>query len=252
MPEKSDHFTAAVEQRVGENTRLRLQAFDRQDSWAFGVIPGFNGPESSLPSPPCPSFTPLPDSTYQRDYSRGVQLVVQRRSANRLSGWLGYTLARARERQYQVLYPLSPIGTDGLFPYSTPYYPTLEDQQHSLNAFAMYRLRPSLSLSGKFLYGSGVPVPSGTYIILGGDQYVQTGFNTQRLGAYQRLDIRADKDWAFQHWKLTLYGEVLNLTDHYNARYFYTSPINLTTGQVQVQTLQGLPITPTAGMAFQF
>jgi hypothetical protein len=256
MPEKSDHFTAAVEQRWGENTRVRLQAFDRQDSWAFGVIPGFSGSASSLPSPPCPSFVPLPDSTYQRDYSRGVQLVLQRRSANRLSGWLGYTLAQARERQYRVWYPIYVSGVIAgytcLFNGATPYYPTLEDQRHSLNAFAMYRLKPTLSLSGKFLYGSGFPVPSGTYVVLGGGQYVQTGINTERLGVYQRLDLRTDKDWAFHHWKLTLYGEVLNLTNHYNARYFYTSPINLNTGQVQVATLQGLPITPTAGLVFQF
>ncbi|HET9408439.1 MAG TPA: TonB-dependent receptor [Candidatus Sulfotelmatobacter sp.] len=245
MPEKSDHFTAAIEQRLGENTRLRLQVFDRQDSWPFGVLPGVSA--TNFPTPPCPSFVPLPNSTYQRDYSRGVQLIVQRRSANRLSGWLGYTLARAQERQYEIATPVSPFHSF----FDTPYYPTLEDQRHSLNAFAMYRLRPSLSLSGKLLYGSGFPVPSGTYTPLGNGQYVQTGINTQRLGAYQRLDIRADKDWAFHHWKLTLYGEVLNLTNHYNARYFYTSPIN-STGQVQVQTLRGLPTTPTAGLAFQF
>jgi hypothetical protein len=257
MPEKSDHLTAAIEQRLGENTRVRLQAFDRQDSWAFGVLPGFNGSALSLPSPPCPSFMPLPDSTYQRDYSRGAQLVLQRRSANRLSGWLGYTLAQARERQYQVVYPIYVSGVivaeTNLFNFATPYhYPTLEDQRHSLNAFAMYRLKPTLSLSGKFLYGSGFPVPSGTYAVLGNGQYVQTGTNTERLGVYQRLDVRADKDWAFQRWKLTLYGEVLNLTNHFNARYFYTSPVDPNTGQVQVKTLQGLPITPTAGVVFQF
>jgi len=257
MPEKSDHFNAAIEQRWGENTRLRLQAFDRQDWWAFGVIPGFNGSASSLPAPPCPSFVPLRDSTYQRDYSRGVQLVLQRRSANRLSGWLGYTLAQARERQYQVVYPIYVsgviVGGTNLFNFATPYYyPTLEDQRHSLNAFAMYRLKPTLSLSGKFLYGSGFPVPSGTYAVLGNGQYVQTGINTERLGVYQRLDVRADKDWAFRRWKLTLYGEVLNLTNHSNARYFNTSPVDPNTGQIQVKTLEGLPITPTVGLVFQF
>jgi hypothetical protein len=256
MPEKSDHFTAAVEQRLGPDTRIRLQAFDRQDSWAFGVLPGFNGSALSVPPPPCPSFVPLRDSTYQRDYSRGVQFIVQRRSANRLSGWLGYALAQARERQYQVLYPIvvagKVVGGSVLFADNTPYYPTVEDQRHSLNLFAMYRLRPSLSLSGKWLYGSGFPIPGGAYVAVGNGQYVAVGQNIMRLGIYQRLDVRADKDWVFQRRKLTLYAEVLNLTNHYNARYAYTSAIDPNTGQAQVKTLQGLPLTPTLGLVLQF
>jgi hypothetical protein len=245
MPEKSDHITAAIEQRMGENTRIRLQTFDRQDSIALGLIQGFSGPPIS---PPCPSFAPLPNSIYQRDYSRGAQLILQRRSSNRLSGWLGYTFARARERQYEVATPVSP----GHIFFDTPYYPTLDDQRHTLNLFGTYRLRPSLSLSGKFLYGSGFPVPSGSYILVGNGQYAAIGVNQTRLGDYARMDLRADKDWAFPHWKLTLNVEVLNATNHYNPRYFYESGINVQTGQTQVKTLQGLPVTPTAGLVFQF
>jgi hypothetical protein len=81
---------------------------------------------------------------------------------------------------------------------------------------------------------------------------VPVGLNSTRLGNYDRLDLRIDKDWAFARWKLTLYGEVLNLTNHYNARYAYTSGVDPNTGLAQVRTLQGLPITPTAGLAFQF
>lgn len=164
-------------------------------------------------------------------------------------------------RQPRNFTTLSPCGTateiaTPVSPYTfssdTPYYPTLEDQRHTLNVFAMYRLRPSLNLSGKFLYGSGFPVPSGTYIQLSSGQYVPVGLNETRLRPYARLDVRADKDWAFRRWKVTLYGEILNLSNHYNARFFYSSGINPTTGQAQVNTLQGLPITPTAGLVFQF
>jgi len=245
MPETSNHLTVAIDQRVGENTRIRLQAFDRQDSWTIGLIQGFNG---QVITPPCGGFAPLANSTYQRDYSRGAQLILQRRSANRLSGWLGYTWVTARERQFGVLVPVSPYH----FFFDTIYYPTLEDQRHTLSLFAMYRLRPSLNLSGKFLFGSGFPVPSGTYVQVGTGQYVPVGLNATRLGAYARLDLRTDKDWAFQRWKLTLYGEVLNLTNHYNGRYAYESGIDPNTGKALVQTLQGLPITPTAGLVFQF
>ena len=246
MPEKADHYTAAIEQRLGENTRIRVQAFSRQDAWSLAVVPGFDG--LSLLSPPCPSLSALPNSTYQRDYSRGAQLILQRRSANRLSGWLGYTFVRARERQFEVAIPVQPHK---IF-FDTPYYPTLEEQRHTLNVFAMYRLRPTLNLSAKWFYGSGFPIPSGTYIPLSNGQYVAVGLNETRLGTYQRVDVRADKDWAFRRWKLTLYGEVLNLTNHYNSRYYYSSGVDPNTGKAIINTLQGLPITPTAGLAFQF
>jgi hypothetical protein len=246
LPPKSDHYSAAIEHRLGENTRIRLEAFQRKNADAFGAIL-----PAQLNSNSCPILQPLPGGTYQRDYSQGVQLVVQRRSANRLSGWLGYTLLRARERQYQISTPY-PLSNPQILFSNTGYYPTLDDQRNSLHVFAMYRLRPSINLSGKWLYGSGVPIPSGTFIQLSNGQYQLTGINAASLGTYQRMDIRVDKDWAFQRWKLTLYGEVLNLTNHYNARYAYTSGVNPNTGQAQINTLQGLPITPTAGLAFQF
>jgi hypothetical protein len=177
-----------------------------------------------------------------------VQLVVQRRSANRLSGWIGYTLAQAKQRYFNVD---NPIFSCPPFCFATSAYaPSLEDQRNSLNVFATYRLKPSINLSGKFLYGSGFPVSTGIFILVG-TTYQQVGTETLRL-PYQRLDVRADKDWAFKHWKLTLYGEVLNLTNHYNQRFVYSSVIDPNTGQAQVKGLQGLPITPTAGVAFQF
>jgi hypothetical protein len=246
MPEQSDHYTAAVEQRIGENTRVRLQVFDRQDSFSLAAVPGQSVP---LVLGPCQRpVEPARNTTYERDYSRGVQLVLQRRSSNRLSGWMGYTMARSQQRGYAYsnpLYTCPPICFS-----DSPYGPSLEDQRHSLNLFAMYRFKPSVNLSGKFLYGSGFPVSSGIFVLVG-TTYQQVGTQTLRF-PYQRLDIRADKDWAFKRWKLTLYAELLNLTNHYNARFVYSSVIDPNTGQAQVKTLQGLPITPTVGLAFQF
>jgi carboxypeptidase family protein len=244
LPIESQHYSAALEQRIGENTRVRLQAFERKGFNSLGVTPfGQLDPAS------CPVVQPLSGGTFKRDYARGAQLILQRRSANRLSGWIGYTLMAARERQYKIAVPYPPYS---LFFDSGFYYSTLEDQRHSLNLFATYRLRPTLNLSGKFLYGSGFPIPGGTFEQIGNGQFVPTGINTARLGLYQRLDARADKDWAFQRWKLTLYGEVLNLTNHYNGRFAYESGIDPNTGKVLVKTLQGLPITPTVGLAAQF
>lgn len=215
--QSANHYIAALEQRVAESTRVKLLLFDRSDdsSVAQSVTPG------------CPPpFVSSNFQTLSRDYSRGAQIVLQSRTANRLSGWIGYTLAYARQSFYSVAGLASP-------PFWSPYYPTLADQRNTLNLFANYRLTPTLNLGGKFLYGSGYPVPSGE-------------FNPVRLGDYQRLDLRAEKDWAFERWKLAAYAELLNTTDHSNPRYFYTNDSG------SVVTGQGLPITPTAGVAFEF
>ena len=182
--------------------------------------------------------------------------MLQRRSSNRLSGWIGYTLVDARQRSYAVYVPNlyrpynSPLPP-GFVSANSAYYPTLADQRHSLNAFAMYRLKPTVNVSGKFLYGSGFPVPSGTFTQVG-NTYQVLGLNTVSLGTYVRLDLRFDKDWALKHSKMTLYGEVLNVTNQDNRRYYTEGAIDPATGKTQINTLQGLPITPTAGLVFQF
>jgi hypothetical protein len=210
----ANHYTAGVEQRIGESTRVKVLLFDRQNDTSYDA--SFYNPIAN---------TCIPQHgfiSFARDYSRGAQIVLQSRTANRLSGWIGYTLTYARQ---SYLYVHNPF-----------YFPTLEDQRHTLNLFASYRISPTVHLSGKWLFGSGFPVPS--------------NYNAIREGDYQRLDVRAEKDWAFTRWKLALYGEVLNLTNHNNPRYFYTA--QNPDGTFNVVTGQGLPIVPTAGVAFEF
>jgi len=227
--QRSNQYTAGVEQRFGENTRIRLQAFDRQSNDLVFV--------SNIP--PCSSGGFLPSgSSFRRNYSRGAQVVVQRRSANRLSGWVGYTLVYARQSD------LFTSGNSSLF---SPYFVGSEDQRHSVNGFASYRLRPTINLSAKVLYGSGFPVSGGLENGPGGQPRPAP---VVRPEPYFRLDPRADKCWAFTRWKLTLYGEVLNLTDHNNR--IMTSTTFLPSGQLVSHTLRALPITPTAGLVFEF
>ena len=91
---------------------------------------------------------------YADDYSRGVQILFQRRSENRLSGWLGYTFTQARSRSHLITLP-PPFSA---FTMDSPYGPTVSDQPHTVNLFASYRLTPSIRISAKALYGSGFPV----------------------------------------------------------------------------------------------
>ncbi|HEY6251078.1 MAG TPA: carboxypeptidase regulatory-like domain-containing protein [Candidatus Angelobacter sp.] len=241
--ERSNHYTAALEQRLGENLRVRVEVFDRENRQLQGgrvFGPSGCGPVVANPVPP--PFLLSPSTT---DHSRGLQFIIQRRSANRLSGWIGYTLGYAR----QGIFPFVPAGNSAAIgPLLTG--PMPQDQRHTLNAFGTYRLTPSINLSGKLLFGSGLPLPSTVFQQVG-NQFVPVAFNQTRLGQYQRLDLRMDKAWAFTRWKMTLYGEGLNLTNHDNRRLLSTE-INPVTGQAFAVTEHGLPITPTAGLVFEF
>jgi hypothetical protein len=178
-------------------------------------------------------------SEFQQSYSRGVQLVLQRRSANRLSGWIGYTFVRARQSALLTAPPQPPAFSVN---FDSP-----TDQPAAINAFAAYRWRPSVNLGAKIIYGSGVPTVSGLERTPNGEIQPEPDL---RLPDYFRADFRIDKAWAFRHWKMTLYGEVLNLTNHDNRilSFIEIAP----NGQQTIHTQRALPITPTAGLVFEF
>jgi hypothetical protein len=232
----SNHYSAGLEQRVGENLRVRVEGFDREDHELLGrrlLTQSACGPVE-----PDPQL--FPEEFHQ--HSRGMQVMLQRRSANRLSGWAGYTLASSQAR----------FNASGLLVATGPFFnvPTPADQRHTFNAFGMYRLTPSINLSAKALYGSGVPIGNLTFQAVG-DRLVPVGPSHARLGPYERLDVRFDKAWAFSRWKMTLYAEGLNMTNHDNPR-FLAITIDPTTGKVLPVLASGLPITPTAGITFEF
>jgi hypothetical protein len=237
MMSLSHHFTAAVEQRFGENIRARVQVFERTEHTQFGSRT-VSRPGGCQPVTEDPVVARALDSFEPRTRARGLELLVQRRSANRLSGWISYTLDVARQTSQPD--PASPVLTA----------PALTDQRHTLNLFATYRLRPTVNLSGKFLYGSGFPFPSVVTTIVG-NTVVTLAVNSTSLPAYQRLDIRMDKSWAFAHWKMTLHAEGLNMTNHNNPR-LIGSVLDVTHNRFVPVLEKGFPILPTAGLTFEF
>jgi hypothetical protein len=97
------------------------------------------------------------------------------------------------------------------------------------------------------LYGPGFPISGG---LRSGPAGTLVAGPVTRIETYLRVDLRVDKSWAFTHWKMTLYGEILNLTTHANR--IITSQIFLPNGLLAVTTSEALPITPTAGLASEF
>jgi hypothetical protein len=231
LPERSTHFVAAVEQRFGDRTRLRVEAYERQDRDL--LFQPFYDPRLILGRIFNPPANPLIYNS-TKAYARGVEVLLQRRSANRLTGWISYALGYARAR-------------DGI---ALIAYPTDQDQRHTVNVYGSYRVSPSVNVSLKWLYGSGLPLP-GFFRQSGATYLLAEERNALRLDAYQRTDARINKVWPRDRWKITLYGEVVNLTNRTNYRWDSFGSYNNRTGEIRLTLDKLFPILPAAGVVIE-
>jgi Carboxypeptidase regulatory-like domain/TonB-dependent Receptor Plug Domain len=233
LPERATHYEAAIEERLNEHTRLRLEFYDRQDRdllaspaldprvLANGMI--FN----AVPA------APLRNS--ERGYARGLQVFLQRRTANGFTGWVSYAYGRAIVRD----------GDLGLS------FPSDYDQRDTFNAYVSRRLRPTVNVSARFTYGTGMPLP-GFYKVEGGNYFLAQNRNGLRAPAYERTDLRLNKAYVHKKSKTTLFAEVINLTNHSNRDFDSAGPYETITGRAFPNFYSMFPILPSAGMVFEF
>ena len=238
-PQRSNQASAAVEQFVGERFRVRVEAYDRQQS------DGIYSAASQFRLSPAGDVLLFPQlgpvlANSLRGYSRGVDFVVQRRSDNGLSGWVAYTLGYSR---------LTDATTGQRF--WGDY-----DQRHTLNIFASYRAGASLNFSASARYGSGFPITGyvGSPSEYESDWYfpLTSTPNQTRMPAYFRLDTRMNKAFYRKHSKFTLYAEIVNLTNHSNLLYWGFVPDVVQFGYLEAARGTILPIIPSAGLSVEF
>jgi outer membrane receptor protein involved in Fe transport len=226
--ERATHYNASIEHLFGNRTRLLAEVYDRTDRDLFFSL---NEPRLTINHL---DFSGFPFQNSLNGHARGVELTVQRRSANNLAGWFSYAYSRT----------LLTDVRDGL------QFVSDADQRHTINAYGNYRLTDTWNLSSEWRYGSGQPVP-GFFRQVGTVYFLSHERNRTRLPYYSRLDVRASKAFLFKKWKLTLTGEVLNVLNRSNVRYagfdFYGFD-----GRVFGQLDRVLPIVPSAGIVIEF
>lgn len=191
LPARTIQFTAAVEQRLGERTRLRAEFYDRTDR----------------------------DLINQPFYDPRI---------------LAYAYGRTAMR-------------DGI---THDVFPSDWDQRHSVNVYAGYRLRPSVNLSVRSVFGTGFPIP-GYLTQTSAGYFLTSARNGTRLGNYERTDFRVNKNWTHVKWKTTLYGEVVNLTDRTNYRFDSFNGYNAKTGSASITLDKLFPILPSVGLVIE-
>ncbi len=235
LPMRSIHAVAGIEQRLGERTRLRLEYYNRADrDLIFQPLydPRLINYKLFVP----PANPPYRNSL--RGYARGVEFFLQRSSANRATGWVSYAYGHTGMRDGG-----EPAGSSGRWPSDF-------DQRHTINAYTGYRLKPTVNLSAHFAYGSGFPIPG--YLQQVGTVYYLTNVRNQlRMPAYSRTDFRVNKSWTRDKWKLTLYGEVVNLTNRTNYIFDSFDGYNSKTFQSFITLDTMFPVLPSAGLVFE-
>lgn len=237
-PERANHVVAGIEHLLDDRTRVRIETFYRaeRDLIAQPLLEPRLLPDGSIFIPP--ASPPWMNSV--RGTARGVEAFVERRSANRLSGWASWGWVKTRMRD-------SVTGA---------VYPADSEQRHTVNLFGSWRLTPSVHFSARYSYGSNFPIPgflrwqNGQYFL--GDQR-----NSLRLPDYHRLDFRLNKSFHVEtargwSWRGTLYAEVLNATNRHNTTFDAFNGFNSRTGQASVSFLKLFPVVPAAGVMIEW
>jgi len=232
LPARAEHFAATFEQRLGSQTRIRVETFERKDrNLLFQPLMDARLVDGAI----YPDYFQSPIMNTLSQTTKGAEIFIQKRTANGWTGWASYTYARS-------------MSYDSL---TLIHFPSDQDQRHTFNGYLSYRLRPSINLSAKFSYGSGFPVP-GFFSLQDGTYYLAAERNLVRLPAYQKLDIRMNKSKILKHGKMTLFVEVVNVLNHANYRFDSYNGYDAGSKQAYVSLSEMFPLLPSAGVTFEF
>jgi TonB family protein len=223
-PERSVHVSAGLEQRIADGVDVDVTAFHK--SLDRLVV---RNPASAYD----PRAVPYVAEGEGRIY--GVEALLRARLGDRLSGFVAYTFQRS-------------FRSDG---FGEPERRFDFDQPHLLTVVASWRLARAWSAGARYRLVSGnpaTPVTGSIYDAASGT-YVPTwgAVNVDRLPSFQQLDLRVDRTWTKETWKLGLYLDVQNVANRgnvegYSYGYDYSERTPLT----------GLPILPILGLSAEW
>jgi len=168
----------------------------------------------------------------------GGELLVRQELWHNFFGWISYTVSRSERKDYP----------------EKPWHLFSSDQTHILTVLASYKLPRGYQVGVRFRYvtgnPAGAPTPvqqvwfnanNGSYVPIQGAPY------SVRLSDFHQLDVRFDKTWTFDRWKLSVYLDIQNL---YNYRSEETRQYNFDFSKTAPVT--GLPFVPDIGIRGDF
>jgi hypothetical protein len=213
-PIRADHYVAGLAYYPRPDMKITIEAYyKRYDGYPVSTqIPSLSlaGGSDAYDA----QVLLMPMSGVGRGRSSGVELYAQKKLTHALWGQVSYAYSRTEQRA------LDGVWRPGGF-----------DLPHVVSIVAGYRINRGIEVSSKFSYASGAP---GTPLLLdlsaaqNREVYDVTRINAERLPAYSRLDLRADKRFAFKWGGLVLYVEADNVYNRKNVRDYVWNPKTVT------------------------
>jgi TonB family protein len=162
----------------------------------------------------------------------GGSLLVRQQLHKNFFGWIAYTISRAERRTHP----------------DQPWQRFQYDQPHILTLVASYKLPRGWQAGLRFRVVSGNPYTpvAGAYFDANQGRYrpiYAAPPYSGRLATFHQLDLRVDKTWTFNRWKLSVYLDVQNL---YNAK--PPEGITYNFDFTRTASISGLPILPIIGV----
>jgi hypothetical protein len=219
-PEHAMHYVAGVDWDVTPTLHVEADAFYKDMSHL--VVAGEH-----------PGDAPLDNDGIGRAY--GAEILIRKELAKNFFGWASYTLSRSERKDHA----------------DDSWHRFQFDQTHILTLMASYVLPKGFQVGARFRYATGSPYTqvTGAYFDSNAGHYTAIygpPFGS-RLAAFNQLDLRVDKVFTFDKWRLSLYLDVQNVTRAsnpealgYNFDYSVSHPIS------------GLPLLPIFGIRGDF
>ena len=153
----------------------------------------------------------------------------------RLSGWFGVTFSKA-ERKDKA---------------QGRYFDFSYDRPLDMKLVVNYRQSSKWTFGGKWVYRSGKPytpvIGINGFYPDGSVRPVYGELNSERLPDYHALDLRAERAYLHNRWKMALYFEVMNVYAQQNIEgYTYNRDYS------KKKPVHGLPIIPFVGIRAEF
>jgi TonB family protein len=220
QPEHATHYVAGAEYEVTPTLHVEANAFYKDMTRL--IVPG----ESA-------SDPILTNDGVGRSY--GGELLIRQELWKNFFGWASYTLSRSERKDH-------PDQTWHRFQF---------DQTHILTLMGSYVLPRGWQVGARFRYVTGNPYTPvlGAYFDSNSGRYTALQglpFST-RLDPFMQLDLRVDKTFTFDKWRLSLYLDVQNVTRASNPEAFgYNFDFS------KAHPISGLPLLPIFGIRGDF
>jgi hypothetical protein len=216
QPEMGIHYVAGVEVTATPTLHFEAQAFYKD---LRNLVVRGEGPAQP----------PLVGGGIGHVY--GGEVLIRQELWHNFFGWISYTIMKAERRDHP----------------DEAWRPFQYDQTHILTILGSYKLPKGFQVGLRFRYATGNPftpiarayydINSYRYVAVLGAPY------SGRLPDFHQLDLRIDKTFTFDHWRLILYLDVQNVYDATSAE-----AVTWSYDYKKAYYLNGLPLFPVGGI----